>query len=281
MTKRFAVPAIDLFSHIDHSSTQIVFHAINKSGSRAMANVIRDSYLFQNRGNELYGNYFPKVSTEDYIQQSEFSPVPCFLVGHYLYGALRPIPNRVWITQFRNPLPRVLSCYNWLKNKANKRSPDMEYPSLEKWIINTGGREHSMITQFGAGYGAHKKSLEKKLTLENLYEISLDCLDRDVTCIGIAEYFEESIFFFASIAGIPEVGPWVRDQRNPGRPLSHEISPKIRDLVSEIFYYDFLLYEYAIERFRKQLLNVDFGNSLQKYKEYCLDQYNDRIIPKN
>ena len=278
MSETFPVRAAEGTALVAPDGAQLVFHGINKSGSFAMSSAMRDAYALAGRDDQFLCHYFIGGSRESFAERVDSAEGPGFFVGHYLYGALKPRPNRVWVTIFRHPLPRMLSCYNWLKNKHERQEPDTPFDPLDEWCERTHGVGHSMVVQFGAGYGAHNQSLRKRLRPQDLYELSIDALERDVSCIGLAERFEESIFHFAALAGLPEVAPWVRDQRNPGRPLSSEIGDASRTLIEEIFEYDFKLYEYALERFAKQTAQADFGSSLEAYKARCEAEYNDRIL---
>lgn len=257
---------------------QIVFHGINKSGSLAMSNVLAEAFEAAGRSSEFLCHYhiggsypaFARMATDPYR----------FVVGHDLYGALPARPHRIWVTQFRHPLPRTLSVYNWLKNRASLEGGEDEvFPSLAEFVQKTGGIGHSQISQFGLGFGKYRDSRRRmKLTPKDLFEISVDTLDANIQAIGIAEHFEESAFVFAHLCGLDSLVPWVRDKRNPGRPLSTEISLADRQLIEDVCEYDFRLYEWALDRFREQSRNYNFSSELAAYQEVCAEQYNDRIV---
>lgn len=278
MTSLFPVPLVHSLNEIVPANAQIVFHGVNKSGSFAMASAMRDAYQAAGRQKEFHCHYLVGGSTESFRKQIEDSTGPGFFVGHALYGALPAKPNRILITQFRHPLPRVLSCYNWLKNKHQASQPSSPYPSLDDWVANTKGKSHSQIKQFGVGNGTFSKSRQMSMTAEQIFEICVDAIDREVLCFGIAEYFEESLFMFAALSRLPAVKPWIRDKRNPGRPLSSEISEPSRSLIERVYKWDFKLYEYCLEVFKKRIREYDFGEALDEYKAHCADQYNDRIL---
>ncbi|HET7413430.1 MAG TPA: hypothetical protein VFJ18_12300, partial [Pararhizobium sp.] len=128
------------------------------------------------------------------------------------------------------------------------------------------------------GYGKYGAKLSKRLSAKDLYEISVDTLEREIYVIGIAELFEQSIFTFAALCGIESVSAWATDVRNKNRPLINEISSSDQDLIREFFEWDFQLYEYALERFHKQANHIQFGSSLEVYQDACKGQYKDRLI---
>ena len=274
----FPVPKNLLPVETDMYSNQVVFHGVNKSGSMAMAMALRAAFNNANRGEEFQSHYFIGGSLEAYIETIKDYSEPGFFLGHYLYGALSNHPRRVWTTQFRHPVPRILSAYNWLKSRHFRRSSE-PFPSLEDFVEKTKGVAHSQVAQFGLGFGRLRQSkVRRKLDSSDLYELSRESLERDFPWFGIAEYFDESLFALASLVGIPGVLPWKRDQRNPGRVLSHEISEEIRQLIEEVFHHDMLLYEFAVDEFLAKVEPLQSDGNFLEYKSLCADQYNDRIL---
>ncbi len=90
-----------------------------------------------------------------------------------------------------------------------------EFDQLRDFIEKTKGVGHSLIGQFGVGWGSHRKSLHRSLRAQDIFELAIDRLRVIFYFFGIAEYFEESIFAFAKLCGLTSVAPWVRDNRNP------------------------------------------------------------------
>ena len=242
----------------------------------AMENVMREAFSAHGRSDEFLSHYEIHGSLEEFIARVEKSKHG-FVAGHYLFNALKPRANRIWITQFRHPLPKLLSSYNWLKLKHEKKSAK-PFTGIEEFVVNTKGVGHSSVSHFSLGWGKFRRSRSRGLTAQNLYEASVDTLEAQVHTIGIAERFEELIFLFASLCGLPSVAPWIRDNRNPGRPLSTEISEHERKVIEEVYHYDYKLYEYALSRFESQLREVKFDDQIKSYKNACADQYKDRII---
>lgn len=265
--------------HDDLSDVQIVFHGVNKSGSLAMTKVLRAAYLSSGRADEFLCHYGSGMSYEAFADRVTETKGRSFVVGHRLYGAIPPRPRRIMITQFRYPLPRILSVYQWLKNKhVAEHNTSSGFPNLDDFVRQFGGLGHSQIIQFGVGYGALAQERKKRLSVRDVYESAIEAIEREVYCIGIAEYFEESIFLFARLCGVDAVPAWQRDNRNAGRPLVDDVDSGSLDLIREIYRYDFALYDWALKRFRDQLSRVRFGASLESYKLACEDQYKDRII---
>lgn len=260
------------------TETQIVFHGINKSGSLAMSQVLRDGYLHAQREPEFVSHYHTGGSTESFLERVNKTSGRSFVVGHYLFGALKPIPNRIWITQFRHPLPRIVSCHQWLKTKHESRG-NGPYKTLSDFVVDSRGVLHSQVVQLGAAHGANRKYRKLHLNARDMLAISIDAIDAHFDFIGIAEHFEESIFAFASLCGLRTVSPWKQDNRNKGRKLVSDLSNDEIELIEEHYSCDFELYSYALEKFRAQNQRLGLNQEhLTTYQAACQSQYKDRIL---
>lgn len=281
MFERFplSVDSPSYFNNIETS--EVVFHAINKSGSLSLESAIIEAFNFAGRSSEYLSHYQVHGSYESFYERVKIKHSR-FVVGHNLWGrsaqipGLQPRENRIWITQFRHPLPRFLSCHNWLKNI--NESAGKSFPSLKQFAIKTGGVSFTLVEQFGGNWTKFKKDGETERTAESCYKASIDALEKHFHSLTIAEKFEESLFLVGRLCGLPSLAPWVRDNRNPGRKLFNEISDDERDTVNSILYFDYQLYDYALKRFEKQITQIDFGNNLDDYRKVCLGQYKDRIL---
>lgn len=245
----------------------------------AMAMALRDAFALAERSAEFQSHYFVGGALESFLGKITAHSGSGFFLGHYLFGALPNRPRRAWVTQFRHPLPRVLSAFNWLKRIHEARTGE-SFQKLNEFVERSGGLAHSQIAQLGLGFGGLRdSSIRKKLMPSDVYELGMNALEREILWFGIAEMFEESLFSFASLVGLPAVLPWLRDERNPGRPLSSEVSADSVKLIEEVFHYDYLLYSFALTSFRKRTLSFAADENLVHYKSFCLPQYNDRILP--
>ena len=259
--------------------SQIVFHGVNKSGSLCMANVLRESYLQHGRMDQFLSLYHnPATNLEEYRESVNSSSGHAFFVGHYLYGAVdAPKKDRVIVSQFRHPVPRMISCFQWLKNKHEKRHGDASgFPDLEKFIRKGKGKAHSQLKQFGAGFGPNSTELGK-LSCQDLLERSQANIEQDVLLVGIAEEFEETLFMLAHMCGLPAVSPWRQDTRNKGRPLVSELPTSITDLIADVYQHDVVLYQWAKRRFDAAVAAADIGGDLEAYKLACATQYKERV----
>lgn len=281
MTEWYPVEAKSpLFAGLD--DVQVAFHGINKSGSKSMASVLRRALFREKRANDAVSHYHlkPTIPLDEFRDLIDSKKGRFLAVGHYLYGYLRPVPRRIWVTQFRHPLPRIVSAYHWLKNKHVKEHGTPEgFYSFSKFVYGSRGTAHSQIMQLGRGFGRYGESDAKmSLSGETLFELTIEALERDFTAIAIAERFEESIFTFAGLLGINSVDSWLADDRNKGRPPVDELTVAERDLVREVYHWDYRLYDWALKKFEEQCSSLEFGPSLQRYKKACSSQYKDRLV---
>jgi hypothetical protein len=257
---------------LHQAGQQLVFHGINKSGSLTLTNVLADAYYAANRANQFFSTYLSVPKSHDKIRQViSHSTGHAFFGGHYLYDSYGGrSADRVLVTQFRHPLPRVRSCYQWHVNKHGLSTP------FEQWVLDTRGVLHSQIAQFGIGYAPDAPDWRTVSGAEVL-DRAITRIEKDVTWFGLAEYFEETVFMMAALCGLEEVGPWVRDTRNQDRPLVTEWPQHEIDLVRDVFRWDFELYAWALNRFQDVVAGIGFGPDLARYKTACRAQYNDRL----
>jgi hypothetical protein len=278
---RFAV-ALSNAAQVGHfGDRRVVFHGINKSGSLALANVMREAYRYHRREREFFSIYHrhpPDVASMVRLIE-ENRQGHRFFVGHYLYGAVDESGDRkAWITQFRHPLPRVVSCYQWMKRGFFRSHRTIEgFPDLETFVRRTAGKRRSQIVQFLPNGGARAPGISH-LPAQDIFDIAVDALENKLAFVGLAEYFEETIFMLAHLCQLPTVAPWKKDMRNKGRALVTELPQSTVDLIQETFQYDFQLYDRAKRIFQERLKAITFGPDFAAYQKHCQGEYKDRIV---
>lgn len=260
---------------------KIIFHGINKSGSLCLTNVLRDAFIKENRKDQFHSHYHVEgVTLLAFLELIKATPPPGFFVDHYLFGNVDlNDPDAVMITQFRHPVPRMMSCYEWLRKKhCSKTGSAAEFPDFETFLRQGRGKSHSQIVQFGAGFGEEKQRLVTSLTTRELFERSIENIERYISFAGIAELFEETIFSVAHLCGISRVPAWKRDERNAGRPMASTLPQSTVDLLQDVYRYDFELYDWAKKRFERLLSEIRIGGEIEAYKQKCASQYKDRLL---
>jgi hypothetical protein len=117
-----------------------------------------------------------------------------------------------------------------------------------------------------------------RLTNQQIFDRAISAVEKDFKWIGIAEYFEESIFAMCHVLGLPEVAPWQRDRRNEDRIALAALSASTRALIEDVYQFEFRFYHYVKDRFLSAVKDVMFGPEFEKYKEVCTPEYRERII---
>jgi hypothetical protein len=278
----------------------VVFHGVNKSGSLAMSNVIRDAYHAEGRGERFFSTYHAEPRDfEQFARLLQRNTGHGFFVSHYIYPGVEPPSDALLVTQLRHPLPRLLSVHGWSKRNYIKRhGTSDDFPDLETWVrrrwIRNKSLIHMQVTQFAVGFPAgynstdpakraaarvRRKEKLAQLSPEMACEMALENLDRDFAWYGIAELFEESIFALAHICGLGSVRPWQKDTRNRWRESLAETEPYVIELIYERVLPDELrFYDAALAMFRDRLADVDFGASFIPYRERCEGEYGERLV---
>jgi hypothetical protein len=272
MAEHFPVEVRGL-EHLRGPERQVIFHGVNKSGSLVMTDVLMRGYYRARRANQFFTTYKGMPHNPQLMRRIiANSSGHAFFGGHYLYGSYPARPAKhLLTTQFRNPLPRARSCYEWLRAQDS-----VDGLTFLQWLDSRGGLTHSQVRQFSVGYGGDAER-HLGLSMEDHLARALEAIERDVRWFGIAEYFEESAFTMAALCGLPSIPAWTRDDRNAGRPLVDSWAPEEVEAVQHVYRADFELYAWALERFRQNLARLEFTADLDRYKAACAGQYKDRL----
>lgn len=261
------------------TSARVVFHGVNKSGSLAMSNTLRDCYAHAGRSAQLFSHYHnepPRLDDLLALVHRAGSGHQLF-IAHYLYGAI-DAPDVRYVSQVRHPLPRALSAYNWLRNKHIRQHGSADgFPDLETHVRRTGGKNHAQYVNFGIGFGENAIVTRRAMSCDEIYERAIRVADETFHWIGLAEYFEESIFVMCHLLGLPSVAPWQRDRRNEDRMRLAALPPATKDLIEQVYEHDFRFYAHVKKRFLSRLRGVDFGPHFEEYKRICIGEYRDRL----
>lgn len=278
--KRFQVEVSGDIERYRADQHTIIFHGVNKSGSLCLANVFRDAYIWASRRDQFYCHYHrPRYEFDELLRRIENSTGPALFISHALYGAVQAKPPQVFVSMFRHPLPRVISGYQWMKNKfvENGGAPEA-FHTLEEFVEKGQGITWSQIAQFGIGYDPEVRSKKWRLSTEETYERCMKNIERDMHWFGISELFEETIFIFAAICGISHVAAWKRDVRNPGRALASELSPATQQMIRHYYRYDFEMYDHLLGIFRDRLGRLQLSGDFAAYKSICIGEYKERPL---
>jgi hypothetical protein len=198
-----------------------------------------------------------------------------FFVGHQLFDAFRRDEGQVVLTQLRHPLPRIVSAYQWLKNKPGAAD---SFPTLDEFVREGRGVNHAQITQFGVGFGQEARKLRRNLSAAEVRERAQEALLERVDWFGIAEHMEESLYTYAAICGLPALRPWLRDERNTGRTLVWDLPEATTELIEEVYSEELAFFEWARGLFRERLSGLRLGGDFEDYQRACAGEYKDRLL---
>jgi hypothetical protein len=263
----------------------VVFHGVNKSGSLAMADVLRAAYFASGRANQFFSTYH-KIP---WMQDDQDNPLPeiiqsstpngTLFISHYLYGAFDEARARaLLITQFRHPVARIVSIHSWLRKfHASGYGGPEGFPTLQRFAETSNGISHSQISQLAVGYGKGWRERIHKLTAAQMLELALEAIDRKIAWFGLAELFEESIFTFAALCGLRSVPSWAKDDRNAERMLVAELPADSRAAIEFHYEAEIEFYRQAKAMFMSRIGKLDFGADLGAYRTACAGQYKERL----
>jgi hypothetical protein len=260
----------------------IVFHGVNKSGSLSMTNVMRKAYAAAGRGDDVFSRYHGRPQTDEALLDIVYTSAPrgALFVNHYLYGAVDlERAGAIMVTQFRHPLPRIISVHQWLKREhVRKQKTEQGFPTLEEFVAKSRGTAHSQICQIGVGFGPEWRERMVRVSAKEALELALANLERGIAWFGLAEFFEESIFVLAAISGLTAVPTWEKDDRNEGRTLVWDLAADKREMIEHHYKEEFAFYAHAKSIFLSRINRLTFGAELQAYRAACAAQYKDRIF---
>lgn len=258
----------------------VVFHGANKSGSLAMSEVIRDAYRAEGRLDQFVSTYHREPqSLEDFAVLLGSATDHAFFVSHYIYRRMALPSHALLTSQVRHPIPRVLSVYGWLqRGHLRKRGTLDGFPNLRDWILRTQGTHHTQMVQFAVGFAEDRRDAVNGLRRSEIRDIALENLHTDFAWFGVAEFFEESIYAMAHMCGLKAVPPWAKDVRNSKRPRLADTDDRTVELIRQVFEYEIEFYEAALVTFKKRMEHIDFGPSIDEYKERCSNEYGERLI---
>ena len=258
----------------------VIFHGVNKSGSMCFANVFRKAYIAASRREEFCCHYHaPRYEWDELLRRIEDSTPHALFISHSLYGAVKAKQHQVFATMFRHPLPRIVSGYQWVKNRFVENGGKAEdFQTLEQFVEKGQGITWSQIAQFGMGFDPEVRSRKWRHSTEETFQMCIENIERDITWFGIAELFEETLFIFASLCGIPSVPAWKRDVRNPGRALASELSQSSQEMIRHFYRYDFELYERMLALFQQRVDRLELKGDFETYKSVCAGEYKERLL---
>jgi hypothetical protein len=258
----------------------VIFHGVNKTGSLAMSNVLREAYLAADRADQFFSVYHHAPSDFDQLSRAiQSASSHGFFVSHYIYRRISLPRDALLVSQIRHPLPRTLSVYGWSKGTYLHRHGSLDgFPPLSDWVLRTKGTHHTQMAQFAIGFPADVRAQTAKMPPQDMCALALDNLHNDFAWFGCAELFEESIFAMAHLCSLNAVPAWEKDTRNRWRESIQDSDEDTLGLISDVMAYEFEFYERALASLRARLSGMDLGSSIAGYRARCRTEYGERLV---
>jgi len=269
LQSQFPVPAGHFGIAPRLKQRSVLFHAVNKSGSLALASVLRDAYEHAGRKSEYMSRYFgiPREEEEAIRRFSEQLDRPCIWIDHNLVGLHAGFPGAACATTLRDPVRRLISCYFWLQTHHPHQVGDLD---IIQWV-RAKGRHHTLSYQFACHEGIQQKD---KLRIQQLDPLEMASkaeawFDGNVVAFGITEFFEETIMALACELGLPSVGVWRPDTRNKNRPKWTLITEDMRLEIAAAIHYDAEFYQRQRSKFLERYQFLIKSDALSSYRSAC------------
>ncbi|MDG2223122.1 MAG: sulfotransferase family 2 domain-containing protein [Rubripirellula sp.] len=190
-----------------------------------------------------------------------------FISGHCSHAIRNQLPfDPVTISMLRNPVLRAVSAYNNMR-----RDPKNGYHRAAIAMSLHGVLEQRTIPELENGQVRRIAGLPPDvgtLNREHL-ELAKQNLDQDFAVVGLTERFDETVELLRIHLNWPRKGymPW---NVAPKKQAELEISSETWALLQERNSLDVSLYEYAVQRFDRQIasLQPEFGRSVEHTQHY-------------
>lgn len=182
-------------------------------------------------------------------------------IAHNLVEYYHDYPSAMYFTILRNPLKRLISCYYWLK----KHHPEfINNRDLLTWAKESG-HTFTNTFQFACFDGIKQKERIAQLPLSEMIDMSREWFKNNIQVFGITEYFEESIFWFASHLKLSKVVMWKADKRNVCRPKWDLFKKSTFLELQNIIDYDVEFYEHMKNKFLLDVVKLKEYSSFKNY----------------
>lgn len=250
----------------DISDRRVLFHGVNKSGSLAMSTILRKLYQLHDREDEFMCRYMGIPNTLPAALESfELSEgKPRILIDHGLVGHWQRFPDAPYITQLRNPVRRIISCYFW---QVSHHPDNVKGRDLLQWCRD-GAMYYTHIFQFAcnAGPDPEVRIPIRALSQPEVRQRAEEWFASRVEWFGITDLFEASIHSLARSLGFDRAPLWVPDRRNSARPRWETVDEDVLKEIEEIIFEDVDFYNAKRRLFEARNKELLASPELAAYK---------------
>ncbi len=239
----------------DHPLPLIFLH-IEKAAGTTLRQVIKRQYGGGNVHDYLQG---PKAF-------AEIPPNVKAIQGHIQFGFYPRLPApATWITVLRDPVDRLISAYNYILQTPDhfayqyalrRNVKDFILDGMHIWSENAQVKYLSgaIDVAFGACREDHFRAARRNL-------------QEHFSFVGLAERFDETLILLKRILGW-KTPYYTRENISNKRVRKQDLSAEVLKIIEDHHLWDRRLYEYARERFERELDRQDgsFANEVRVFK---------------
>ena len=155
----------------------------------------------------------------------------------------------VFITFLRDPVEKCISSYSQILNseyEIHQRTLN-EYDTLEKYADKTKNIQTRWL-----GLSGQWQKLDPIKDEERILESAYKAIDTKYIC-GVTEYFDASLQLLKEVLGWQSDLSYERKNESKSKSIKVTASSEERDYIRIINNLDYKLYEYVLDKFKKEL----------------------------
>ena len=189
-----------------------------------------------------------------------------FIHGHLLYHQLEETlgDDGFMMTNFRHPIERIYSLYRFRRRRPE--DPEHEAAmnvSLKEYVEEGHGSQtylHQLTAEVVAEDGKPAQALPSKPDRESRMKLAKERID-SFDHVGISEYFDYSMLLLASDLGVTPFWSAVTMNTAPSPTTRKDLDEETIKTILRVASADIELYNYALERFKRDVEKLVGGNS--------------------
>ncbi len=237
---------------------QLIYIHVPKTGGQTMIPILQ-RHFSDSRSFMAYES--PRLTLKEKLKQyrdldSDQKTSFELLCGHFPFGFHEYLPSGspfAYLTVLRDPVKRVISHYNYVKNHREhylQKVPGL-LDCISNYVKNTNNFE---MNNGQLRLLTNCEALPYEDCNRDLLEEGIRNIDKHFKVVGFTEYFLESVLLMKERLNFSDV-------RYASRNVSKRKKPPITNqelkTIQEFNQYDIELYNYCLDKFKQQLQLID------------------------